>query len=413
MKLAIIGSGISALGAAHYLRGKYDITIFEKENKPGGHSNTITVREGNNDVPIDTGFIVHNDETYPLLVQLLEELNVDRIDSDMSFSVYNQGSGLQFHGSSLAGLFSQTRRLFSPQHYRFLLEINRFNKQAPLDLKEGRADCKLSTYLATNNFSNYMRDNFIIPMGSAVWSTPIEKMLEFPAYTLIQFFLNHGFLGLDTQYQWKTIPGGVQCYVNKLLDQNPALLRVQEPVEEVATENEACRVKTAQGDYYFDKVILAAHAPDSLRLLAKPSELQQNILEKFQYVRNTAILHFDESVMPPLKRIWSAWNFKKHEQKTATVYWMNKLQPLNTARDYFVSINEYESIDSKKIVYQKEYEHPLFDMAAIKAQSMINDLNAEGPVSFVGAWQRYGFHEDGLWSAKNLVENMKNAVVFG
>ena len=411
MKIAIVGSGISALSAAYFLKDHHEISIFEKESRAGGHSNTFTVDDESGPLNIDTGFIVHNDVTYPLLVQLFSDLGVDRVDSNMSFSVFNQKTNLQFHGSSLGGLFSQRKRLFSPSYFRFLLEINRFNKLAPLHLEQGLASDPLEEYLSKFGFSSTMRDNFIIPMGSAVWSTPIEDMLRFPAKTLISFFKNHGFLGLDTQYQWKTIPGGVKNYVDKLLNSIPHLLHLKEAVLSVEELEDKCRLQTVSADYTFDKVIIAAHAPDALKMLKRPTELQETFLSKFQYVKNRATLHTDESIMPPLKRIWSAWNFKKNANKTATVYWMNRLQPLDTKQNYFVSINEFQPIDPQKIVYEIDYEHPLFDQAAIEAQEKINEVNAEGNILFAGAWQRYGFHEDGIWSAKQAVGHIKNEVL--
>jgi uncharacterized protein len=411
MKLAVVGSGISALGAAYYLKDQFEVTIFEKDLRTGGHSNTVTVEGAKGPINIDTGFIVHNDITYPLLVQLFNELQVERVDSDMSFSVFNRQTGLQFNGSSLGGLFAQRRRLLSPSYYKFLFEVNRFNQLAPLHLEQGLASDPLEEYLYKFNFSKAMRDNFIIPMGSAVWSTPVEEMLKFPAKTLISFFKNHGFLGLNSQYQWKTIPNGVNRYVEKLLNSMPHLLRLNEAVVSVEDLKDKCILQTSVGEYTFDKVLIATHAPDSIAMLKKPTELQKNILSKFKYVKNKATLHSDQAMMPPLKRVWSSWNFKKEKDQTATVYWMNRLQPLATKQNFFVSINEFEEIDIRKIHYEINYEHPLFDQGAIKAQGKIDQLNNEGNILFAGAWQRYGFHEDGLWSAKKAVQNLRNEVL--
>lgn len=408
--LAIIGSGISGLGLAYYLMDKYELKIFEKENYAGGHSHTVDVQEDGQVLPVDTGFIVFNKVTYPLLLELFETLKVPYHKSDMSFSFYNEDNNLQYHGSSLSGLFAQRKNLLRPSYYAFLLEINRFNKNAPKHLPELKPNISLKEYLEKEKYSPDFINHFLIPMSSAVWSTPPDLMLGFPAATLIRFFYNHGFLGLNTQYQWYTVTGGSKTYVNLLRKEIQKRqgrdVFLNTPVTKVETDGKKVKVFTHKKKEVFDKVVLACHAPEALSLLAKPSPLQKKVLSAFRYQPNLAILHTDETVMPPLKRIWCSWNYKRKATVTSTVYWMNRLQKLPTEINYFVSINEYRKISPQKIIKKIEYEHPLFDTKAIVEQSNLPKLNEKGPVYFCGAYFRYGFHEDGLWSAKVLSERL-------
>ncbi|MCS6984302.1 MAG: FAD-dependent oxidoreductase [Leptospiraceae bacterium] len=408
--LAIVGSGISGLGCAYYLKDKYNIKIYEKEDYAGGHSNTVDVREKEKTLPIDTGFIVFNKITYPLLVQLFEELGVSYQESDMSFSFYHEDSQLQYHGSSLNGLFAQRINLLRPAYYRFLLEIHRFNQQAPKHLPELSPEITLGDYLKRERYSSDFIEYFLIPMGSAVWSTPAELMFSFPASTLIRFFHNHGFLGLNTQYQWYTIQGGSREYVRLLRE---AIAKKQgrdvflkTPVRHIESDGKKIKLYIKNKSELFDKVILACHAPDALKIIKKPSPLQQELLSAFRYHKNLAVLHHDESVMPPLKRIWCSWNYRRKGNLTSTVYYMNRLQKLKTQINYFVSINDYRKISPAKIIKTIEYEHPLFDSKAILYQNRLHELNKKGPIFFCGAYFRYGFHEDGLWSAKVLSERL-------
>lgn len=411
-KLAIVGSGISALGAAYYLRDQYDITIFEAGSYVGGHTNTITVDDEGTPLPVDTGFIVYNETTYPNLTRLFSELNVATHESDMSFGMHNLTTGLQYSGKTYNTLFAQRKNLINSQHWRFLVQASRFNQTAPLHLEEGRADIPLGTYLVEQGYDEHFIYNFIVPMGSAVWSTPIEKMMDFTAAALIRFFLNHGFLGMHTQLQWRTVTNGTRSYVQKILSAVDCQVRLNEPVRNVRRESTGVTVRTDRDNYYFDRVIIAAHADQALTMLDNPTPLEHELLSAFRYEKNQAVLHTDRRVLPPLRRIWSSWNYKSrvnpetNRMDSATVYWMNRLQNLPTKNDYFISINDFEEIAPETTIRAIDYEHPLFDAKAIALQPRLPALNQDGPIYFAGSYFRYGFHEDGLRSGLGVVERL-------
>ena len=405
-KLAIIGSGIAGLGSAYYLSKEYDVTLFEKSDHLGGHTNTATVFEENRPLNIDMGFIVFNKQTYPNLIKLFDRLNVEYEPSNMSFGVYNKSENFQYAGNSIGTLFAQRQNLLRPRYWRFLLEMNRFNKRAPLQLRTEQVNKPLAEYLSEENYSNDFILNFIIPMGSAVWSTPIHKMLKFPAKTLIQFFYNHGFLGLDTQFQWLTVTGGSKNYIQNILKNSNFKYKINCKVYEVERIANRVIVKTEQGNFSFNKVVLAAHADQALFLLKNPSKREKHLLSNFKYEKNQAVLHTDSSVMPPLKKIWSSWNYKIKKTdsnfRSSTTYYMNSLQNLKTKNHYFVSINEFDEIDPKKILRIISYEHPIFNMKAIEAQKWLAELNENDHIYFCGSYFKYGFHEDALKSALDI-----------
>ncbi|MEQ9363906.1 MAG: FAD-dependent oxidoreductase [Leptospirales bacterium] len=411
-KLAIVGSGISALGAAYYLRDQYDITIFEAGSYVGGHTNTVTVDDDGAPLPVDTGFIVYNETTYPNLTRLFADLGVATHESDMSFGMHNLSTGLQYSGQNYGTLFAQRKNIFSPRHWRFLLQASRFNETAPAHLEAGEADIPLGAYLEEQGYDQYFIYNFIVPMGSAVWSTPIDKMLDFTAAALIRFFRNHGFLGMHTQLQWRTVTGGSRSYVQKIMSATDHEVRLNEAVRKIRRESDGVSVHTDGATFRFDKVLIATHADQALAMLDKPTALESELLPAFRYEKNRAVLHTDRSVLPPLKRVWSSWNYKSREDaengrvESSTVYWMNRLQNLPTQNDYFVSINDFEAIDPAATLRAIDYEHPLFDSNAIRLQARLPELNRNGPIFFAGSYFRYGFHEDGLISGLSVVEKL-------
>ena len=408
-KLAVIGSGISGLGCVHLLDGRFDITLIEKDDHFGGHANTVDVEEDGRQLPVDTGFMVFNRVTYPNLCRLFEKLEVLSQPTDMSFSVQHLPSNLEFAGSSINHLFAQRRNLVVPDFWRLLWEINRFNKEAHNALAgEEIGDGSLRAFLAHHRFDADFRDRYLVPMSSAVWSTPPDKMLDFPATTLIRFFHNHGFLGLNTQHPWLTVAGGSRTYVCKLLDRTQSTRRLTRNVQRVVRTGSAVRVVFEGGEtQVFDRVILASHADQSLALLDDPDPLESELLGAFRYQRNRATLHTDESFMPRTRLAWSAWNYRirldgDSAVEPMTVYWMNRLQGVSDDVNYFVSINGDAEIAPEKVIRTIDYEHPLFSVEAVRAQQRLSELNLRGPVnrvSFCGAWFKYGFHEDGFSSA--------------
>jgi predicted NAD/FAD-binding protein len=413
--LAIIGTGISGLGCAHFLHRHFDVTLFEQDARPGGHTNTVTVPETGTGrpVPIDTGFMVFNHETYPELTRLFAALQVPVKQTDMSFSVRHEDTGLEFCGSSLNHLFAQRRNLLRPSFYRMLLAIDRFNREAVAALDDPAIDTQtLADYVRARGYGSDFLDLYLVPMSSAVWSTPPEKMLRFPARTLLRFFHNHGFLGLSTQHQWWTVDGGAQEYVKRLTAPWAGRIRTGARVTRVSRSPVGVLVTTADGiAQRFDKVILAAHGHESLALLADPTPDESRLLGEFQYQPNIATLHTDASVMPRTKLAWSAWNYSLARDAAGqiqpmTIYWMNRLQGVSDRENYFVSINRPQAIAPDRVLKTIAYEHPLFTLGAVRAQAEIPRLNetAAGATEtyYCGAWTRYGFHEDGFLSAVNL-----------
>ncbi len=413
--VAIIGTGIAGMGCAHLLQHRYALTIFEKNNYIGGHTNTVSVEEDGKPVYMDTGFMVFNFETYPNLCQLFEEIKAPIKKTDMSFSVQYVPTGLEYCGSGLNGLFAQRKNIFSPGYIRMLMEITRFNKISVEILdKPEYANHSLADYIKEFKFSEEMLLKYLVPMSSAVWSTPMDKMLDFPAVTLIRFFKNHGFLGLNTQHQWYTLQNGSQAYREILIKPFKDKIQVNNAALSVKRlPGGKALVTTANGmQQEFDKVIFAAHANETLSMLSEPTADEQRLLSVFHYEKNKATVHTDESVMPKNRRTWSSWNYRIEErngkQVPTTIYWMNRLQGVSDRKNYFVSINAIPgSVAPEKLIREIDYEHPLFDVAAIRAQDELHQLNASGPLYFCGSYFKYGFHEDAYKSAVDLCGTIK------
>ncbi|MDI1319994.1 MAG: FAD-dependent oxidoreductase, partial [bacterium] len=399
--------------------------LFEQHAYTGGHTNTVTVEEPagppspepRRRVPIDTGFMVFNYETYPRLTRLFGQLNVPVKKTAMSFSVRHEDSGLEFAGSSLNHLFAQRRNLLRPRFYRMLFAVDRFNREALSALNDPLwQNVTLGDYVKARRYGDDFFNLYLVPMSSAVWSTPPEQMLAFPATTLLRFFHNHGFLGLHTQHQWWTVDGGAQEYVKRLTQPWRDCIRHNAQVVRVRREPGGVTVTTAAGESArFDRVILACHGDQALQLLADPTADETRLLREFHFQPNVATLHTDAAVMPRTRLAWSAWNYSIARDPAgrlspATHYWMNCLQGVSDRQDYFVSINGAERIAPAKILKTIRYEHPLFSLGAVQAQAAIPALNAAArgatETYFAGAWQRYGFHEDGLFSAERLSQQL-------
>jgi uncharacterized protein len=408
-KLAIIGTGIAGMGCAHLLKDKYDLTIFEKNDYIGGHTNTLKVDENGKEVFLDTGFMVFNFETYPNLCRLFAEIKAPIKKTDMSFSVQHVPSGLEYCGSGISGLFAQRKNIFSPRYIKMLMGISRFNKISVRVLDDPKyQDYSLAQFIHEFKFTDDMLWKYLIPMSSAVWSTPMEKMLDFPAMTLIRFFKNHGFLGLNTQHQWYTLENGSQAYRQLLIEPFRNQIQVNSAVTGVREEAGSGVVTLKNGEQHqFDKIIAASHADQTLAMLENPTSDQKRLLGPFNYEKNIATVHTDESIMPKTRKTWSSWNYRIEErngkQIPTTIYWMNSLQGVSKSKNYFVSINALAgTVDPKKIIREIEYEHPLFDVPAIKAQDELKTLNEKGPLYFCGSYFKYGFHEDAYKSAVEL-----------
>lgn len=406
--LAIIGTGIAGLGSAHFLNDRFDLTLYEQNSHVGGHTNTITLHELGRPVPIDTGFMVFNHVTYPNLTRLFRELDVETMPTEMSFSVQHTPSGLEYNGGSVGRLFGQRRNLFSARHWRMLIAINRFNDEAVSALDDPRwARHTLGEYVDERGYGDDMLQRYVVPMGSAVWSTPPEKMLEFPAMTLLRFWHNHGFLGMHTQHPWYTVVNGAQSYVEKIIA--PFRDRIQMRRRAVRVERRDGKVLVTSADGIaaeYDKVILACHADQAFALLADPTDLEARLLRAFAYQANTVTLHTDASFMPVVRRCWASWNYRIDQTPdglalASTHYWMNRLQGVSHTQNYFVSLNAQHRVHPTKVLQLIEYEHPLFTHAAVAAQRelpRLNRLSGGQTTYYAGAWFKYGFHEDGFTS---------------
>jgi uncharacterized protein len=412
MKIAIVGTGIAGMACGHYLQKKADIFFYEKNNYAGGHTNTITVEEDGKEVNIDTGFMVFNHVTYPLLIKLFAELNVPSYKTDMSFSVQYKPGNLEYCGSGINGLFAQRKNIFNLRHIKMLRQIGRFNDESVKDLENPKyANHSIKEYISEKGFGEDMLQRYLIPMSAAVWSTPMDKMLDFHAQTLIRFFYNHGFLGLNTQHQWYTITNGSKTYRDIIMKPFQDKLQLNDPVVKVKREKGKAIVRTKSGtEKEYDKVIIACHGDEALALVDEPTTDEKNLLSKFLYQKNKTVLHTDAAVMPKTKKVWSSWNYRMEEKDgklhASTIYWMNSLQNISKKTNYFVSLNDPGNIEEKKILKVIDYEHPLFDMHTAKAQPELPKLNEKGPVYFCGSYFRFGFHEDALWSAVSLCERL-------
>ncbi|MDR3694581.1 FAD-dependent oxidoreductase [Mucilaginibacter sp.] len=419
-KTAIIGTGIAGMGCAHFLHQQTDLTIYEQNDYIGGHTNTVTVDEDGKPVYIDTGFMVFNFKTYPNLCKLFDEIKAPVKKTDMSFSVQYVPSGLEYSGSSVNHLFAQRKNLFNLKYIKMLNQIGRFNKESIKILDDPKyANYSIGEYVKEFGFGEDMLWKYLVPMSSAVWSTPMEQMLDFPAVTLIRFFLNHGFLGMDTQHQWYTLEKGSQAYREILIKPFKDHISVNRKAVKVARlANGKAVVYASDGTQEtFDRVIIAAHGDQALQMLDQPTREEERLLSKFKYQYNKAVLHTDTSIMPKTKLAWSSWNYRIQLQDgkmtPTTIYWMNRLQQVSDKKDYFVSINPHEGLDEKKIIKELDYEHPLFDVPAINAQAELHRLNETGPVYFCGSYFKYGFHEDAFASAVELCAGMLGKPVYG
>ncbi len=424
-RIAIIGTGIAGLGCAYFLHDRHDLTLFEQADYAGGHTNTIDVGRGTGAVAFDTGFMVFNRVTYPHLCRLFDELKVSVKPTDMSFSVQHRGENLEFCGSSLNHLFAQRRNLFRPRFYRMLMAVNRFNTEAVTALDDPEcASVSVADYVRRRGYGDDFLKWYLVPMSSAVWSTPPAAMMEFPALTLLRFFHNHGFLGLNTQHAWWTVEGGAREYVRRLQRQFGACIRLNSPVRSVIRlAAGGARIRWG-GDRAedFDRVILACHADQSLKLLENADHQERSLLGEFRYQPNLATIHTDERVMPRTRLAWSAWNYRTEEtgpgvlNAPQTVYWMNRLQGLQSERDFFVSINAGDTVDPSQVLREIRYEHPLFHQRAIQAQAGLPGLNHRSPdqaVYFAGSYFRYGFHEDAFTSALECARAVTGEPIWG
>ena len=413
--IAIIGSGIAGMGSAWYLKNQYDLTLYEKNNYAGGHTNTVYINDNTSRVPVDTGFMVYNEHTYPNLVKLFSELRVETMETSMSFGVQNLSQALEYACTGFKTYFAQSRRLFDPAHWRLLNQIKKFFSSAK-DFLSISSDTRvtLGEFLDLYSLDEALAEDYLLPMTAAIWSTPPGKMLDYPALSLLRFLDNHQLLGIGIQLEWRTVVGGSNQYKNKILDALPSCVQINRSAVSVTpVSDETVLVKDEHGgEEVYDFVIIAAHADQALKMLEAPTELQKTLLSNFVYNKNHVVLHSDDTVMPKNRDAWASWNFRTSAESggvrhSSTHYWMNSLQHVSEKQEYFVSVDYEGDLDASKVYWEDDYTHPIFNVAAVRAQDELYKLNQEGNVLFAGSYFKNGFHEDALTSAIEVVRTIK------
>ncbi len=402
MRIAIIGSGISGLTAARRLCPEHDITVFEANHYIGGHTNTVDVDLDGRRWAVDTGFIVFNDRTYPSFISLMNEIGVESQPSDMGFSVRCDRSGLEYCGSSLNQLFAQRRNLVRPGFWRMLNDILRFNREAR-ELLEGREDTlELGAYLAREGYSRQFTEQYIVPMGAAIWSTDPQTMLRFPARYFVDFFNNHGLLSVNDRPQWRVIRGGSRSYIGPLTAPFADRIQLNAPVMRVHRDATGVELVLRDGHRaWFDGVVFACHSDQALAMLAQPTEAERSILGAIPYQPNRAVLHTDERLLPRRRAAWAAWNYHIPAERRSAVsvtYNMNILQGLDAERQFLVTLNPASEIAADKVVREIVYQHPVYTPEGVAAQRRRAELMGANRSFYCGAWWSYGFHEDGVKS---------------
>jgi predicted NAD/FAD-binding protein len=410
MKIAIIGSGISGLTAAYLLNKKHEITIFESNDYIGGHTHTHSLDIGANKVSVDSGFIVYNENTYPNFIKILQKLKVESQKTQMGFSVKSIRNNLEYSGNSLGSMFSQRSNIFKPSFLIMLKNIIRFNKEAEKQIGEINPSMSLGDFLAHYKYSPYFINNYILPIGAAIWSTKVSSMFDMSAIFFINFFKNHSLLQIKNRAQWYVIKGGSNQYIEKMIDSFRTKIRLSSPIKKVIRNNEKVEIVFGASDYSqetFDSVIFANHSDQALEILDNPSKSEKEILSSIKYQKNNVLLHFDESILPKRKSAWSSWNFlldNDSDKPVALTYNMNILQNLKCDETLCVSLNSEDHIDKSKIIKKIVYDHPLFTVDSLKAQSRKEEINGKNNSYFCGAYWRNGFHEDGVVSALDVCE---------
>jgi len=412
MKIAIIGSGIAGNTIAYHLHKAHEITVFEAGSHIGGHTHTHDIVVGEKQLAVDTGFIVFNDRTYPNFIALLDELGVEWQPSHMSFSVHCEKSGFEYNGTTLNSLFAQRRNFLRPSFYRMIGEILRFNKTAPELLEDG-PEIRLGDYLAQQGYSRNFIDYYIVPMGSAIWSTEARQMLEFPARFFVRFFHHHGMLTVNNRPQWRVIKGGSARYVEALTASFRDRIRLNTPVQQVRRLKRSVRVKPYNGpEETFDWVVFACHSDQALALLADPGTAEKDVLGAIPYQENSVYLHTDAVMMPKRKLAWAAWNYHvtaEPADRVAVTYNMNILQGLDAPEPVLVTLNHTRNINPAKVIKRLTYHHPVYTTEGARAQARHGEISGVNRTLYCGAYWRNGFHEDGVVSALTALEQLRKA----
>ncbi len=409
MRIAIVGTGISGLACAHALHRHHDITVFESADRLGGHASTVDVEVGGRVHPVDMGFIVYNEATYPEFTRLLAELSVVTRPAEMSFSLRCDDTGLEYSGGSLDGLFAQRRNALRPSFWLMVRDILRFFREAPELLENGDPGLTLGEYLDQKGYSRIFQDRHLLPMGGAIWSADPEQMRAFPAVSFVRFFRNHGLLSLSDRPQWRTIVGGSRCYVEPLARAFGDRIRLSTPVESIRRESGGVRVRAGGQEESFDEVVLACHSDQALAMLSDADDLERGVLSRIRYQPNEAVLHTDTSLLPRSRRAWASWNVHGGAEKgrsLAVTYDMSLLQGIEASEELCVTLNATGLIDPTRILARQTFDHPMFDAAALEAQTLHSRVSGRRRVHFAGAYWGYGFHEDGARSGLSVARHI-------
>ena len=416
MKIAIIGTGIAGNVAAYKLRDNHDITVYESGSYVGGHTNTIDVFERGRRIPVDTGFIVFNDNTYPNFIRLLDEIGQESQQSEMSFSVQSESGNLEYKGSTLDALFAQRRNILRPPFYRMVRDILRFNREASAWNEAPDDSATLGEYLLRHGYSREFADHYLLPMAAAIWSAEPVSVLEMPTEFLTRFFANHGLLQLRDRPKWRVIKGGSREYVRKLVAGHHDRIRLNSPVQSMRRIDDKVEIR-ASGSHpeCFDYVFVACHSDQALAMLDDATDAERETLGAIRYQDNEAILHSDASLMPRRRRAWAAWNYhipQDPRRHVAVTYNMNILQGLDAEQQYCVTLNNDRQIDPARIIRRVQYQHPVYTRDTVAAQARQAELNADRTF-YCGAYWRNGFHEDGVVSALNAIDHFEERLADG
>ncbi|MFV8783717.1 NAD(P)/FAD-dependent oxidoreductase [Microbulbifer sp. SA54] len=410
MRIAIIGSGISGLTATYLLSRKHEVTLFEADNRLGGHTATVDVDEDGRSLAIDTGFIVYNDWTYPNFIRLLKQLGVESQPTEMGFSVCDPVADFEYAGNNLNSLFAKRSTLLQAGHWRMLRDILRFNREAVRDWERGAVSevTTLGQYLSDNGYSREFSERYLVPMGSAIWSASLAQMREFSVGFFIRFFINHGLLNIFNRPQWRVIRGGSRSYIEPMVKSFADRIRLNTPVTAVLRREDFTEVVTGDGTAErFDAVVFACHSDQALSSLGDASEDERAILGAIPYAKNSVVLHTDKGLLPKRRRSWASWNYRlqtAEDQLPVLTYNMNILQGLDSSKTYCVTLNADEAIDPDQVIGRFEYAHPQFSVEGMLAQQQWEKINGVNRTWFCGAYWANGFHEDGVNSALRVAE---------
>ncbi|MGY9028106.1 MAG: NAD(P)/FAD-dependent oxidoreductase [Candidatus Puniceispirillales bacterium] len=414
MKIAIVGAGISGLSAAYYLSKKHKVDLFEKENQFGGHANTLKVSCGNNkEINVDIGFMVFNENTYPNLINFFSENKIEIEKSDMSFSVSVNGSNLEYCGKGLGGIFSNKKNLLNLKFIKMFFEIISFYKNCEkIDLKNVQL-ITLGEYLKEIKISDYFINYHIIPMVSAIWSMPPYEATQMPLSFFLNFFKNHGLFKIKNRPQWFTVANRSKTYVDKIINQISGEHFKNYNINKIIRNEFGAKIFYGEENEFFDydKVVIATHADEALKIIDNPTSDEEHILKNFKYRENTAIIHFDETIMPKNKKAWCSWNSSMsidNIEKTSVTYWLNQLQNLKIDRNIFLTINPYREISSDQIFKKVTFTHPYYDAEALSNQQNLYKIQNKKNILFCGSYFGYGFHEDGIKSSIDMLKTLND-----